>query len=264
MTIFWAGWFVLLCLSVSFPFLYSYNGVDLSVSTTIDDWKCLTREKNVSFTIIRLYRSVGAVDSNAPLTIRLADQVGLKDIGVYMFPCLSSSNYSLSHGIVCPSVKEQVQNSLDLLYHHGITFQGQPPASTSSTTRTSSSSSSSQSSAIIELNRWWLDIEDEVPSKYYDSNPLVNQNFISSIISELTMRKIPVGIYTTKTYWQNIMDNVMGYGSQYPLWYPRYDNVDSMEFFQPFADWTSCAIKQTAGDVGFCGISQVDSDYAQD
>lgn len=245
----WAGWFVCV-LSCFLPFVYSRNGVDLSVATTMDDWKCLTREKNVSFTIIRLYRSVGAVDSNAPQSLRLAAQAGLKDIGIYMFPCLSSSNYSLSHGIVCPSVKEQVQTSLDLLHHHGIMFQGEPTLSSSQ-------------SAVIELNRWWLDIEDEVPSKYYDSNPQVNQNFIASIVSELTARKIPVGIYSTKTYWQNIMDNVAGYG-QYPLWYPRYDNVDSMEFFQPFADWTSCAIKQTAGDAGFCGISQVDSDYALD
>jgi hypothetical protein len=50
----------------------------------------------------------------------------------------------------------------------------------------------------------------------------------------------------------------------YPLWYPRYDGVNSMDFFSPFAGWDSVMIKQTGGDVGYCSISQVDSDYMED
>lgn len=49
-----------------------------------------------------------------------------------------------------------------------------------------------------------------------------------------------------------------------PSRYPRYDGVDSMDFFSPFGGWTSVAIKQTAGDSGMCGISQVDTDYAEE
>ena len=77
---------------------------------------------------------------------------------------------------------------------------------------------------------------------------------------KLTEMNIPMGIYATKTYWENIMGNIEGYGI-YPLWYPRYDGVNSMEFFEPFADFDHVEIKQTGGDVGYCGITQVDSDY---
>ena len=58
------------------------------------------------------------------------------------------------------------------------------------------------------------------------------------------------------------MGNIEGYG-KYPLWYPRYDGVNSMDFFVPFADFTEVLIKQTGGDVGYCGITQVDSDYME-
>ncbi len=67
--------------------------------------------------------------------------------------------------------------------------------------------------------RIWLDIEDETPSKYYDPDTAVNQNFISELASAVESSGVPLGIYTTKTYWQNIMNNTIGY-SQYPLWYP--------------------------------------------
>jgi hypothetical protein len=45
--------------------------------------------------------------------------------------------------------------------------------------------------------------------------------------------------------------------------YPRYDGIDSMEFFTPFAGWEEVMIKQTAGDASWCGISQVDTDYSE-
>ena len=37
-----------------------------------------------------------------------------------------------------------------------------------------------------------------------------------------------------------------------------------MDFFQPFSGWEKANVKQTGGDVGYCGISQVDSDYSED
>ena len=83
---------------------------------------------------------------------------------------------------------------------------------------------------------------------------------MSKMVSKINALSIPIGIYSTKSYWQNIMGNINGYG-QYPLWYPRYDATNTMEFFVPFADFTWVAIKQTGGDVGYCGITQVDSNY---
>jgi GH25 family lysozyme M1 (1,4-beta-N-acetylmuramidase) len=114
----------------------------------------------------------------------------------------------------------------------------------------------------VELSTLWLDVEDEVPSIYYDPDPAVNQAFLQQLVDAMAEASIATGVYTTKTYWGTIMDNVEGYG-QFPLWYPRYDGEDSLDFFEPFADFTKCTIKQTGGDVGYCAVSQVDSNYAE-
>ena len=109
----------------------------------------------------------------------------------------------------------------------------------------------------------WIDIEDEVPSKYYSTNTTQNVEFITQMRNYLESLGAEVGIYTTSTYWKNIMDNETGFGSL-KLWYPRYDQMNSMGFFSPFADFTSVYIKQTQGNTGTCGLSQVDSDYMDD
>jgi hypothetical protein len=118
---------------------------------------------------------------------------------------------------------------------------------------------------LATLGRIWIDIEDEVPSKYYSAKNADNIQFIADLTSSLSGFGIEVGIYTTKTYWANIMDNVEGYG-QLKLWYPRYDQINSMDFatsILPFADFTKVYIKQTNGNVGACGITQVDSNYME-
>ena len=90
----------------------------------------------------------------------------------------------------------------------------------------------------------------------------MNQQLLADMVHSIQDSGALVGIYTTKTYWTNIMDDVEGY-SQFPLWYPRYDADNSMDFFESFGGWTDVLIKQTGGDVGYCGISQVDSDYME-
>jgi hypothetical protein len=37
-----------------------------------------------------------------------------------------------------------------------------------------------------------------------------------------------------------------------------------MEFFAPFGGWGGVQVKQPAGDVGLCGVSQVDMDYMEE
>lgn len=223
------------------------TGVDLSVATTVDTWNCLKSEHNVDYAIIRVYRSLGEVDTNSANTIKNVASAGIKDIGAYMFPCMPTASYNVGHNITCPSVEKQIQSTLDFLKSNNVVIQRD----------------AAQTADIVAVNRMWLDIEDEVPSKYYDADPVKNQAFMQEYIDTLTNLQIPIGIYTTKTYWQNIMGNIEGY-SKYPLWYPRYDNVDSMDFFATFGGWTEVQIKQTAGDAPWCGISQVDTDYSLD
>ena len=69
----------------------------------------------------------------------------------------------------------------------------------------------------VHVNRIWIDVEDEVPAIYYDADVPTNQKFLSEIVKALNDLHIPVGIYSTKTYWENIMGNILGYGI-YPLW----------------------------------------------
>lgn len=223
-------------------------GVDLSVQTTADNWNCLVKDHDISYAIIRAYRSLGALDENAADTLKLAHSAGIKDLGAYMFPCITTSSYSVSKNITCDSAEDQVTKTLDFLHENGIYVKGEK-------------TDAKLPVAPVFINRMWIDIEDEVPSKYYDADTSVNQEFLAAMVAKLNELKVPVGIYTTKTYWTNILNNVEGYSS-YPLWYPRYDATDSMDFFTPFAGWESCAIKQTGGDVGYCGITQVDSDYS--
>jgi hypothetical protein len=181
------------------------NGVDLSVATTSEQWACLVNTYDVTYGIIRAYRSSGQLDLNGPDSIILASDAGVKSIGAYIFPCISSSAYSVNNDIQCVSAEQQVDQTVKNLISHGIAIDENgvtPPLFKAA------------------VNRVWLDIEDESPSKYFDSNVTVNLQFLEAMVAELNRRAIPVGIYTTKTYWQNIMNNTLGY-SQFPLWYPR-------------------------------------------
>lgn len=226
------------------------SGVDLSVQTSASDWKCLVQEHNISFAIIRSYRSVGQIDDNCAANLKHASRARVGDLGVYIFPCIPGAPYSTAHNITCDSAELQVRRVLNYLNENDIVYS-----------RNRQNTKHGKYDTVL-INRVWLDIEDEVPSKYFDSNAANNQAFVATMVQELQNYGAPVGIYTTKTYWDNIMGNVEGY-SQFPLWYPRYDGVDSFDFFAPFAGWDHASVKQTAGNSGFCWVTQVDSDYME-
>ena len=228
-------------------------GFDLSVQSTEADWACLAgADVGGTFGIVRLYRNLGEVDRNATKSI-LAANTAISNIDGYMFPCVSQSQYSIDHNITCTDAATQVKRTLEFLAEEGIGVKG------------STYQPTPFFPLLATLGRVWIDIEDEVPSKYYSANHDDNIQFIADLTTSLRGLGIEVGIYSTKSYWQNIMNNVHGYG-QYKLWYPRYDAINSMDFassVMPFADFTEVYIKQTNGDVGACGISQVDSNYME-
>jgi len=229
-------------------------GFDLSVATTQADWECLTSaDQSGSFGLVRVYRNLGQVDDNAGNTIVAAAAAGLTSVDGYMFPCVTQSPYSSDHNITCDDANTQVKKTLLSLAKAGVAVKG-------------SSLAPPQHAIKATIGRIWIDIEDEVPSKYFSSNTDDNIQFMNEISSSLADYGIEMGIYTTKTYWENIMANVVGYGT-YKLWYPRYDETNNMVFTAdtlPFADFKTVFIKQTNGDVGACGLSQVDSDYMED
>ena len=239
-------------LLVSFSSVLARQGFDLSVATSTETWNCLASAGDDVFGIIRAYRNVGVVDANAATSIKAASAAGVRDLGVYMFPCIEESPYTQDNNITCASASSQVIDTVQYLEREGVSILG-------------SSIQPKNSKIEAVVNAVWLDIEDEVPSKYYASDPSINQAFLADIVAALEGLGIEVGIYSTSTYWKNILDNVEGYGCAHSLWYPRYDNTSSFEFFEPFADWelSSLKVKQIAPDVGLCGVSQIDQNYAE-
>lgn len=225
-------------------------GVDLSVATDENAWSCLLGQ-DISFAKVRAYRSSGKIDTNSAASLQNAQKAGFKDLDAYIFPCITTSPYSLANNITCDSPTQQLLETVQYLAQNQVYFHHRLEG--------------------VYLSRMWLDVEDENPSKYYDPNPTVNQLFFQEMTMAAEKMKLPMGIYTTKTYWSQIMNNTDVYSTKnsdgsyvYPLWYPRYDGVNSMDFFEPFAGWESVQIKQTGGDVGYCGISQVDSNYMEE
>lgn len=194
---------VLYALSI-FAAVQGKAGVDLSVQTTSENWDCLVKDHDISYAIIRAYRNLGVVDDNAPESLKLAHGSGIKDLGAYIFPCITTSPYAVGKNITCDSAEDQVTKTLDFLHENGVYVKGER-------------ASEKLPTAPVFINRMWIDIEDESPSKYYDPDTSVNQEFLAAMVAKLNELKVPVGIYTTKTYWTNILNNIEGYSS-YPLW----------------------------------------------
>lgn len=211
-------------------------GIDISVSSTAETMECLAKSQNMTYLLTRVYRCIGEVDSIGAQTMTLAlaqSNPSFQFVDGYIFPCIATANYTVSNNITCPSASQQIADTIQLLEEYKVLDK------------------QSKSNPI----RLWLDVEDESPSKYYDSDPAVNQVFLEEMTTALLSKNIRVGVYTTKSYWKQIMDNQMGYGARFPLWYPRYDAVNSLDFFEPFADFAQVLIKQTAGDTGMCGVT---------
>jgi hypothetical protein len=228
------------------------TGYDLSVASDAKTWDCLVEENSDVFAIIRAYRNVGQVDTNSANSIKAAYAAGVRDLGVYMFPCVQGSAYAISTNLTCDSAEGQVKAMVSYLQSEGIFIKG--------------SSLQPNGEPVAVVNSIWLDIEDEVPAKWFSTDTSANQNLFADLVNAVEGLGIVAGVYSTSAYWKNILDNVEGYGSTHSLWYPRYDATDSFDFFEPFADWTldSLKIKQTGGNVGTCGLTQVDSNYAED
>jgi len=62
------------------------KGIDFATLVSTSEFQCLKKE-GYDFLIVRAYRSIGQLDSNAVKTIANARQAGFKQIDVYMFPC---------------------------------------------------------------------------------------------------------------------------------------------------------------------------------
>lgn len=92
-----------------------------------------------------------------------------------------------------------------------------------------------------------------------------NVKFMLELQHEAVRHGVQLGIYTSKNEWLNIMtapvDGQIRYPvdaaalnhtatnpfNDLPLWTPRFDSVNSMDFYAPFGDWARVFMKEVSG-----------------
>jgi hypothetical protein len=105
----------------------------------------------------------------------------------------------------------------------------------------------------ILIDTLYIDVEDDNPTRYFDSNAINNIKYIADFTNHAwDVYGIKVGIYTTKREWGQIMGPVVGTTNlnpfrKLPLWTPRYDSKYNFDFFSEFAGWTQPYMKQLKG-----------------
>jgi hypothetical protein len=100
-----------------------------------------------------------------------------------------------------------------------------------------------------EINTLWLDIGGK-----WDNNTEINIQFVDELIKQTNNLGVKFGIYTSKSQWITITNNVTRFSLDSPLWYSHYDNNKSFDDFRAFGGWRQPSMKQFIGDVKECGV----------
>jgi hypothetical protein len=116
---------------------------------------------------------------------------------------------------------------------------------------------------LVLLQRLFVCFEDEVPNRFLASEHGENVRFLLELVDEATAMGIQVGVYTTRNDWLNTVTDRIGPQLVYhitnttttdtnpfsglPLWTPRFDSRNSMDFYAPFGDWEAPLLKQVTG-----------------
>ena len=66
-------------------------GADVSTAVSVAQWQTLQSQQEVSYGVVRCYRSNGKVDTAAPATVNNGWSAGLNGVDVYHFPSLAVS-----------------------------------------------------------------------------------------------------------------------------------------------------------------------------
>ena len=104
----------------------AYKGVDLSAVLHNDDWNAYMKAFSanpVDFAVIRIYNDNATVVGTAPKTIIGAYHAGIKNISLYMFPCIAGSRWTAEKGLKCPPATEQLDEIVHFLRINGIQFK---------------------------------------------------------------------------------------------------------------------------------------------
>jgi len=251
-------------------------GVSLSKALDRSGWEALVATAPaISAGAVHILFFNGSINQHAPSTIRAGWNANIRDISVYMHPCMNTSVYSVQNKVPCGTVEEQFESILDTMTNNNIDFRqyltsgmALSPNSTSAAPTRQPTQSPSVSSARPVLQRLFVCLEDEVPNRYMSNNHGENVRYLLELHQLAIAHGIQLGVYTTKNDWLNTMTmphpsiakvlvyptnvdnteyNAINPFSDLPLWTPRFDSVNSMAFFAPFGNWERVFMKEISG-----------------
>uniref|UniRef100_A0A914YG92 Lysozyme n=1 Tax=Panagrolaimus superbus TaxID=310955 RepID=A0A914YG92_9BILA len=101
------------------------------------------------------------------------------------------------------------------------------------------------------IGMFWLDIEIFA----WPADKVSNQKFVLELANTASNLGYKVGIYTNPQHWKSIVGIDWTGVSQYPLWWPRYNNAQDLTTgWVAFGGWSTPNIHQFNGDSTECGI----------
>ena len=62
-------------------------GIDVANPVTKTQFQCMVQNNNITFTIVRAFRSTGVIDDKAVATMNAAKAAGIAHVGAYLVPC---------------------------------------------------------------------------------------------------------------------------------------------------------------------------------
>jgi GH25 family lysozyme M1 (1,4-beta-N-acetylmuramidase) len=194
---------------------FASNGVDLSTLATVENFQCLVDTQNVTFVVLRGYRSFGSLDPNIKANLKNAQDAGIFFTDVYLFPCRGKSPVDQAN--------ELIDHLSDVDYNY-IWVD----------VETNSSPGCSWAASTAEENCNFL--EQMV-------NQISKRGRAPGIYASSYMWTQIMGSASACPKFKAL-----------PIWYPHYDKTQTFNDFTPFGGWTKPNYKQYQGTTNVCGV----------
>jgi hypothetical protein len=192
---------VVLCVSLVVAYPDRFYGIDVSDAVSQSQFACLLQQ-NLSFAIVRVFRSTGQVDPNAVQTIANAHAAGVRVDG-YIFPCAKCST----------SGSTQIATLMKHL-----------------------------NSSKSQIGTLWFDIEQAGTywSSDHASNQRFLEDMISECNNLGVSFGVYSNWVSWPSVFGN--SYAFPGTNLPPLWYPHYDGKPTYSDFKPFGGFTASAI----------------------
>lgn len=188
------------------------HAVDSSAEVSVDTYK---KALGQGFTraIFRGYQEAcslgGRVDPTFLPSYKNAVTTDYKDFDAYLFPCTGSGNK-------CKPYDKQVGELVDAIRKDRM-----------------------------NIRRIWVDFEKNKVCNPFNWDAKRNQYEAKKIIDAVRATKLDFGVYSSAAQWEAIFgsrDFVLA--KDVPLWFAKFDNVETLDLATPFGGWTKADAKQ--------------------